>query len=234
MDRVAEVSARKSYQFLTLAAAFAFASCACNGSSEVVSPASKTVAPSPLSPSGATAHIHTAAPAEDNGLIDGWFEGATVQLFYTKSYFCAEPPSSGAPSDCEIGAPAEVPPREGPIPTIYAIVPSGFAVDPSTLACPGGSTCLDHPAMIDASRIRPGATSVPGLPHSHIVDQRHAGWHLTVNIRVFSSSAWDEIVAAKSLTKVRELQGDPMVGRPGVISADTPTNVYFFIASWRN
>jgi hypothetical protein len=74
------------------------------------------------------------------------------------------------------------------------------------------------------------------LPHSHIIDRDgpHAGWFSTVNVRVFSLSAWNEIAAAKTLTKVRELQGDPSVGTPGVISADTPTNVYFFIASWRN
>ena len=89
--------------------------------------------------------------------------------------------------------------------------------------------------MIDASRVAgSGATSIPGVPHSHIVDAHHAGWFNTVNIRVFSVSAWNEIATAKTLAKVRELQGDPAVGTPGIISADTPTNVYFFIASWRN
>jgi hypothetical protein len=54
-----------------------------------------------------------------------------------------------------------------------------------------------------------------------------------VNIRVFNLDAWNQIAAAKSLAKVRERQGDPAIGRPGVISADTPTNIFFFIASWR-
>src|SRR5437588_843533 len=54
---------------------------------------------------------HIAAAPEDHGLIDGWFEGSTVHLYYTKSYFCAEPPLSGAPSGCEIGAPADIAPR---------------------------------------------------------------------------------------------------------------------------
>jgi len=183
-------------------------------------------------------HFSPAIASSDNkGLIDGWYEGATVHLYYTKSYFCAEPPSSGAPSDCEIGAPPEVAPRGGPIPKIYAIAPVGFQPDPATVACPAGSTCLDHPAMIDASRVAgPGAINRPGLPHSHVIggDGPHAGWFNTVNVRVFSLSAWNEIAAAKTLAKVRELQGDPSVGTPGVISADTPTNVYFFIASWRN
>ena len=54
------------------------------------------------------------------------------------------------------------------------------------------------------------------------------------DIRVLNEAAWNEIAAAKTLSKVRELQGgNPAVGVPGVISRDTPTNIYFFIAGWR-
>jgi hypothetical protein len=35
--------------------------------------------------------------------------------------------------------------------------------------------------------------------------------------------------AAKSLAKVRELQADPAIGGAGLISQDTPTNIFFFI-----
>jgi hypothetical protein len=187
----------------------------------------------------AAAHIgHAGAQVQglkdDKGFIDGWFEGSDVSLHYTKLYFCAEPPASGAPTGCVIGADAEVPPHGGPIPTIYALAAVGFTPDPATLACAPGSPCLNHPAMIDASRVvGPGATSVPGLPHSHILAEHRGGWFHTVNIRVFNANAWNEIAAAKSLAKVRELQGDPAVGRPGIISADTPTNIFFFIASFQ-
>jgi hypothetical protein len=174
----------------------------------------------------------TLNPSEDNGYILGWFEGDDVQLHYTKSYFCAEPPASGASSNCEIGAPSEVAPRSGPIPTIYAIAAVGFLPAASTLSCAAGSTCLNHPAMIDASRIGGRSNGLP-LSHSHVLERRAAGWFHTVNIRVFSESAWYKIAAAKTLAKVRELQGgNPAVGTPGVISADTPTNIYFFIAGW--
>jgi hypothetical protein len=170
---------------------------------------------------------------DDKGYIDGWFDGHDVQLYYTKSYFCAEPPSSGAPSNCEIGAPPELAPREGPIPTIYAIAAVGFQPDPTTVACIAGTPCLNHPAMIDLSRIG-GPPSAAAVSHSHIFDRRGAGWFNTVNIRVFNTSAWNAIAAAKTLSKVRELQGgNPNVGVPGVISADTPTNIYFFIAGFR-
>jgi hypothetical protein len=171
--------------------------------------------------------------SDKKGYIDGWFNGETVQLYYTKVFFCEEPPSSLAPTNCELGAPPEVVPRPGPIPTIYAIATAGgIQPDVSTLSCPPGSVCLNHPAMIDISRIRPGATVVNAVPHSHIVAEHHAGWFNTVNIRVSNLGVWNQIAAAKSLAKVRELQADPEIGGRGLISQDTPTNIFFFIASW--
>jgi hypothetical protein len=87
--------------------------------------------------------------------------------------------------------------------------------------------------MIDASRVG-GSPTADRPSHRHILSQRAGGWFNTVNIRVFSLQAWNEIAAAKSLEKVRELQGgNPAAGVPGVISADTPTNIYFFIAGAR-
>jgi hypothetical protein len=180
------------------------------------------------------AGVHTSAEnSEDKGYLDGWIDGEDVQLYYTRSYFCAEPPSSAVPSNCELGAPAEVTPRPGPIPRIYAIAAIGFQPDPATVACAAGTPCLNHPAMIDASRVGGSPTASPPS-HSHILSQRAGGWFNTVNIRVFSQQAWNQIAEAKSLAKVRELQGgNPAAGVPGVISADTPTNIYFFIAGGR-
>jgi hypothetical protein len=157
-----------------------------------------------------------------------------VQLYYTKSYFCSSL-TLRPPSNCEVGAPPEDAPRAGPIPTIYAIVAApaiANLVDPATLACRAGTNCLNHPLMIDLSRIGGSPTAGPAA-HNHILAARHAGWFNTVNIRVFSLAAWNEIAAAKTLAKVRALQGDAQVGVPGVISEDTATNIYFFIASWR-
>jgi hypothetical protein len=175
--------------------------------------------------------------SDDKGYIDGWVDGDTVHLYYTKSFFCAEPPESGATTSCELGADAETPPRPGPIPTIYAIAAVGgitqqVGFDLSTLACPPGSVCLNHPGMIDASRVG-GLPNGPAVPHSHILTEHHGGWFHTVNIRVKDLAVWNAIAEAKSLTKVRELQADPAVGGKGLISQDTPTNIFFFIASWR-
>jgi hypothetical protein len=133
---------------------------------------------------GATGSLVSHGMAADKGYIDGWFNGETVQLHYTKAFFCDQPPSSGATTECEIGAAPQVAPRPGPIPTIYAIAAvGGIQPDPSTLACLPGSPCLNHPAMIDVSRLRgPGFENSPGLPHSHILAEHHAGWFNTVNI----------------------------------------------------
>ena len=155
-----------------------------------------------------------------------------MQLYYTKTFFCAEPPDSGADTHCELGADAETAPRPGPIPTIYAIAAAGIPAPLATLACPAGSVCLNHPGMIDASRVG-GRSNGPAVPHSHILSERGGGWLHTVNVRVRDLNAWNQIAAAKSLDKVRELQADPAVGGQGLITADTPTNIFFFIASWR-
>jgi hypothetical protein len=190
-------------------------------------------APGAHAAAGAMA-AHGVASA-DKGYIEGWFKGNSVQLHYTKMFFCEEPPESGADTKCEVGADAEIAPRPGPIPTIYAIAAvGGIQPDVSSLACPAGSVCLNHPAMIDVSRLRgPAFANAPGLPHSHIVAERHGGWHNTVNIRVSSLAVWDQIATEKSLDAVRRLQADPEVGGKGLISQDTPTNIFFFIASWK-
>ena len=206
----------------------------CSKGTAPTEPSSMASTPGVSSPTlgGQGAHVHAAAQ-EDKGYIDGWLDGGDVRLYYTKSYYCAEPPSSGASSNCEIGAPAEESPRPGPIPTIYAIAAAGFTPPAGTASCLAGTPCLNHPKMIDLSRIGGPSSALPAS-HSHILSAPGGGWFHTVNIRVFSLAAWNEIAQAKSLTKVRELQGgNPMVGTPGVISADTDTNIYFFIAGAR-
>jgi hypothetical protein len=171
---------------------------------------------------------HNSAAGADKGYLAGWLNGEDVSLHYIKSFYCAEPPESAVPTNCVLGAAAEIPPRPGELPIIYAVAAAGFSPDPATLSCRAGSPCLNHPAMIDASRIG-GPATAPGVPHSHIVSEKRGGWFRTVNIRVFDVNVWNQIAAAKSLAKVRELQADPAVGGAGKISRDTPTNIFFFI-----
>ena len=157
----------------------------------------------------------TSAAGDDKGYLGAYLDGEKVALRYTRLYFCAEPPSSsvGDTDGCEIGAPPTIAPRSGPIGKIYALAPVGFTPDPSTLHCAGGTTCLNHPRMLDISRLGLPVSVATAPPHSHLLEKKQAGWHNTVNIRVLSLDAWNQIAAAKSLAKVRELQQQGSLGR---------------------
>jgi hypothetical protein len=164
-----------------------------------------------------------AAAGETRAIIGAWLDGEPVELRYTRSYHCEEPPESIASTGCELGAPPEDFPRGGRIPIIYAIAPAGFVPsDASTLHCVG---CANHPPMIDVTRLNiPGLSIATRPPHSHIITSRQAGWHRTINIRVLSPSMWNQIVASPSLATVQQLRA----ANPTLISADIPTNIFFF------
>ena len=218
---------------ILMVGAVSLVAASCSNGAAPTSPGSVASAPAVRlqAAAGNETHVHTPPGQEDKGYIDGWLDGGDVRLYYTKSFSCNEPPASSAPSNCEIGAPGQEPPRPGQIPTIYAIAAVGFVPPAGTAACLAGTPCLNHPAMIDLSRIGGPPSAMPAS-HSHILSAPGGGWFNTVNIRVLSLAAWNEIAQAKSLAKVRELQG-PGGATPGVISADTATNIYFFIAGAR-
>jgi hypothetical protein len=177
-----------------------------------------------------TASAHGGAAV---GFTDGWENGTTVSFFYTKNFFCAEPPSSGAPTQCEVGEDGSVDPRPGKIPVLYVMTPTGFTPDISTLHCPIPGNCIDHPSTIDLSRVfGPGFADVPLPAHSHIIDSQlaesqanggQAGWWEIEVIGVSSPAVWDRIVAGKSLATVRALQAEG-VG----ITGDIRSNSYLF------
>src|ERR1043165_9730431 len=61
-----------------------------------------------------------------HGLTAGWYEGETVQFFYTRDFFCEPPPDSGAPSQCEVGEDGQTDPRpDQNIPTLFVMTPLG-------------------------------------------------------------------------------------------------------------
>jgi len=167
------------------------------------------------------------------GFTDGWDNGKTVSFFYTKPFFCAEPPESGAPSQCEAGEDGTVDPRPGKIPVLYVMTPTGFRPPDATLQCPIVGNCINHPSTIDLSRIFwPGFADVPLPAHSHIIDSSlpesqadggQAGWWEIEVIGVSDPSVWNQIVAGKSLATVRALQAKG-VG----ITDDILSNAYLF------
>ena len=168
---------------------------------------------------------HNSAAGDAKGTTGGWLDGRTVTFKYPKGFFCAEPPTSGATSNCELGAEAERAPRSGEnIPVLYVMTPLGFRPNESTLQCPVVGSCINHPGTIDLSRVFGAGSENAALPaHSHIVDVAKGGWWEIEVIGVTSQATWDKVVEAKSLDGVRALQaaGEGITG-------DIPTNLFLF------
>jgi hypothetical protein len=168
------------------------------------------------------------------GTTPGWAEGKTVQFFYTRNFFCAEPPTSGAPSHCEVGEDGKVDPiPDTEFPVLYVLTPQGFTPPRETLHCPVAGACVAHPSRIDLSRILGPSFSNVLLPaHSHVIerigDEPGAKeddpefWELEV-IGVSDPKVWDAISHARNLPTVRAFQ------RAGKgITDDIPTSTYLF------
>ncbi|MEX1172808.1 MAG: hypothetical protein WEG56_09375 [Chloroflexota bacterium] len=168
---------------------------------------------------------HNSAAGAERGTTGGWLDGRTVTFTYPKDFFCSEPPSSGADSGCELGAEPVKAPRAGSsIPVLYVMTPIGFRPAESTLQCPVVGSCINHPSTIDLSRVFGAGTENAALPaHSHIVDVAKGGWWEIEVIGVTEPAIWDQVVAAKSLDGVRDLQ-EAGVG----ITGDIPTNLFLF------
>jgi hypothetical protein len=164
------------------------------------------------------------AQCSDIGFTHAWLEGKTVDLEYSHTFFCAEPPASGATSKCEAGAPDTVDPPSGPIVSpIYTLVPQGFSLS-GPLHCPRAGQCIDHPDTIDLSRMD-GASNAAFPAHNNVIEEDESfqsTWWPVIIIGVKSPSAWSAIAAAKSVDAVDACQ------ESGNCTADIPTNAYLF------
>jgi hypothetical protein len=166
------------------------------------------------------------------GRTDGWADGKTVTFHYNKPFFCAEPTASQASSKCILGEEPSTDPRHGKIPVLYVTVPLGFTPATSTLQCPVAGQCINHPSTIDLSPVFGAGTSNALLPpHSHVVGDDdmnrqgpNAGWWEIEVVGITSQTAWDALVAGKSLRTVRTLQGN------GSATGDIPTNLFLFFS----
>ena len=189
----------------------------------------------PSEPALSLAASREAHGGADVGFTDGWQNGKTVSFFYTKNFFCAPLPVSGAPSGCEVGADGNEDPRPGKIPVLYVVTPTGFTPPVSTLQCPVPGACINHPSTIDLSRVfGPGFANVPLPAHSHVIDSDlpesqanggQAGWWEIEVVGVSSPAVWNQIVAGKSLATVRTLQAQGTG-----ITDDIPSNAYLFFS----
>jgi hypothetical protein len=161
------------------------------------------------------------------GFTEAWLNGQTVDLEYSHDFFCQTPPSSGADSQCEVGAAAQVNPPSGSVVSpIRTVVPQGFTPPESTLQCPLAGQCIDHPHTIDLSRLFGSSSSNVALPpHSHILiddESFQSTWWPVVVVGVKNLGAWNKIVSAKSETAVQACQA------AGKCTPDIPSNTFLF------
>lgn len=168
------------------------------------------------------------------GTTKGWLDGHTVTFKYTKNFFCANPPMSGASSQCEVGADYTQTPASTFDP-LYVVVPLGFTPPASTLQCPVAGRCIDHPHTIDLSAVLGSGTSNVLLPpHSHVVATANSGqpewWNVDV-VGVKSLKAWNKIVSSKSDARLMWLQKHDH----SVVTGNITTNLflYFAVNGWK-
>jgi hypothetical protein len=158
------------------------------------------------------------------GFTPAFLEGSTVDLEYSHNFFCAEPPSSGAPSKCEAGAPDTVDPPSGPVvSSLYTLIPDGFKPN-GGLHCPQTGHCIDHPSRIDLSRI--GGSSDAAFPaHMNVIEENESfqsTWWPVVIVKVKTLAAWNTIAGAKSADAMDACEA------AGNCSDEIPTNAYIF------
>lgn len=161
------------------------------------------------------------------GFTDSWFNGTTVNLQYSHRFFCASPPASAAPSNCEAGAPAKVRPSGGVVVSpIYVIVPIGFT--PDGLQCPRVGDCIDHPARMDLSRVfGPKARNVLASPHSHIIVDREkalSSWWPAIIVGVSNPQAWQAIAHGKSYAALQRVRHN----HPKWVTPNIPSNLFLY------
>lgn len=167
------------------------------------------------------------------GRTAGWFAGREVTFEYTKPFQCptVTGQTSGAASGCILNGTAATRPNAPELdpsaeaPTVYVMVPLFSPAPPATtLHCPT-STCTQHPAKMDLSRVfGAGAANADTPPHSHIVGQLAGNlWEIEV-VGVTTLAAWNDIVSAKSLARVRQLQAQSN----SPLTADIPSNLFLF------
>jgi hypothetical protein len=159
------------------------------------------------------------------GFTNAWFNGQTVQLEYSHSFFCAQPPKSEAESRCEAGAAATVPPPSGPVVSnIYLLIPMGFRAPGSTLQC--GVQCIDQPRTMDLSRFQHSEGEDTVLPaRSFVIEDAEAfqsTWWPVVLVFVKNLKAWNTIAMAKDIASVDACQAN------GGCLPEVETNAFLF------
>ena len=195
----------------------------------------------------------TAAPTPSNamqkglgmnqfGMTQSYFNGRTVSFTYTQGFYCDKNVSAASSSGCEAGAAFKVPPAKSFDP-LYILVPLGFTVPTTSMECPSGLVCVDHPGTIDLSRLEPALkalypkftaaqltaalhnSATPG--HEHFITTLNGGqaewWNVDV-VGVTSMSEWNAINSHKSASFLKQ-QVNKKLTTPII-----PTNLFLFFS----
>jgi hypothetical protein len=160
------------------------------------------------------------------GFTNAWFNGQTVQLEYSHSFFCAQPPESEAFSKCEAGMAAKVTPPSGPVVSnIYVLIPKGFRPPEATLHC--GVRCIDYPRTMDLSRVfnSDDAENAVLPARSFVIEESESfqsTWWPVVLVFVKNLAAWNTIAAANNIDSVDACQAN------GGCLPEVDTNAFVF------
>ncbi|MDP9295945.1 MAG: hypothetical protein M3O88_04520, partial [Actinomycetota bacterium] len=166
-------------------------------------------------------------PCINIGYTRAWLDGKSVVLEYSHQFFCAEPPSSSARSQCEAGADGTTNPPSGAVVSpIYVLVPTGFTPSQDTLQCPVAGHCIDHPHKVDLSRVFGSSSGNVVLPpHSHVLEENESfqsTWWPVELVGVKTLDAWNHIASKKSDAALTACQN------AGNCTDDIGTNILLF------
>jgi hypothetical protein len=176
------------------------------------------------------------------GLTRAYLKGHSVQVRYTKGFYCDTRVSSAASTKCEGGARWKKPPASDFDP-LYITVPLGFKVRPMHMECPDKLVCVDHPGTIDLTRLEPALKPLypqltdaqltealknfetPG--HNHFITTRAGGVREWWDVRIVGVTDRTEYNKITRHASARFLLHEVKAGRTtGVI----PTNMFLFFA----
>jgi hypothetical protein len=159
------------------------------------------------------------------GFSNAWLDGQTVQLGYSHRFFCDPSEPSEAPTGCEAGSAAALPPPSGPVVSnLYLLIPLGFSPPASTLQC--RARCIDQPYRMDLSQAFNGMGSHAVIgPRSFVIEEDESfqsTWWPVVLVGVKNLNAWNTIVAAKNIAAVDDCQTN------GGCMPEVETNAFVF------
>ena len=161
----------------------------------------------------------------DAGYTDGWLKGETVDFFYTKNFYCPQPPLSLATSGCEVGERASRGPVKGPIDPVYLLIPAK-GVKASMLQCPVAGHCIDYPRTVDLSHVLgPGSgdAAFPALSQVVTTANHHKiEWWRAEVVWVKKNSAWALLGQGKSRGALEACQGS------GDCTRTYPSNIFLY------